>query len=86
MPFCQKLHKKIYNFINSFACVPSTHVQASLKGWPNNHVRGCILKKLLVQLSCLLVQPISRNVHVFVCLSVCPPTLTFARSFVLILF
>ena len=28
--------------------MPSTHVEASLKGWPNNHVRGCILEELLV--------------------------------------
>ena len=38
----------ICKFNNSFGCLPSTHVEASLKGWPNNHVRGCILEELLV--------------------------------------
>ena len=28
--------------------LPRDHVEASLKGWPNNHVRGCILEELLV--------------------------------------
>ena len=48
MRFCQKLHMNIYNSNNSFGYLPSTHIEASLKGWPNNHVRGCILKELLV--------------------------------------
>ena len=28
-------------FKNLFGCLPSTHVEASLKEWPNYHVRGC---------------------------------------------
>ena len=28
--------------------LPTTYVEASLKGWPNNHVSGCILEELLV--------------------------------------
>ena len=34
---------------------PSTHVEASLQAWPNNHVRGCNLKELFVAASHLVV-------------------------------
>ena len=31
-----------------FGYLPRSHVDATIKGWPTNHVRGCILKELLV--------------------------------------
>ena len=41
----------IWHYNNSFGCLPGTHVEASLKAlWPDHHVRGCILKELLVLL------------------------------------
>ena len=48
MWICENLHMKIGKFRDSFGCLPTTHVEAFLKGWPHNHVRGCILEELLV--------------------------------------
>ena len=35
-------------FKDELGCLPITHVDASLKGWPNYYVRGCILEDLLI--------------------------------------
>ena len=40
-------YKLVYQLIWIFA---QNLCRASLKGWPNNHERGCILEKLLVRL------------------------------------
>ena len=54
-------------FTEEFGCLPSTHVEASLNGWPNNHIRACILKQLLVVLltdlyvGCLNLQIIHKS-------------------------
>ena len=44
---CENLHINTSKFKEEFGCLPSTHVEGSLKGWPNNHVRGCIFEELL---------------------------------------
>ena len=46
---CENLHMSTSEFADKFGCLPSTHVEASLKEWPNNHVKECILEELLVQ-------------------------------------
>ena len=40
-------------FKEEFGCLPSTYIDASLKRWPNNYERVCILKELLVTSSFL---------------------------------
>ncbi len=42
------LSKAAHEYNDQFGYLPTTHVEASFKGWPNNHVRGCILEELLV--------------------------------------
>ena len=48
MSICENLHMNMSKFKDEFGCLPSTHVDASIKGWPINHVRWCILKELHV--------------------------------------
>ena len=45
---CENLHTNTSYFRDEFGCLPSTHVEASLKECHNNHVRGCIREELLV--------------------------------------
>ena len=50
MWICKNLRMSTSKFKDEFGCVPRTHVEASLKEWPNYHVRGCILEELLVHI------------------------------------
>ena len=43
-----KQHINVTKFVAEFRCLTSTYVEASLQGLPNNHVKLCILKELLV--------------------------------------
>ena len=40
-------------------------LKGDLKGWPNNHVRGCILEELLVTDTVIyfLIKPVKSTVH-----------------------
>ena len=51
----ENLHMNTSKFKEDFGCLPSTHVEGSLEGKPNNQVRGCILEKLLVICSKFIV-------------------------------
>ena len=43
----ENFHMNISKFKDEFGCLPSTHVEASFKGWSNNHVRGAFSKSSL---------------------------------------